>query len=207
VRYCNKVGNEYQVTYWISFLGLILALWLGIYLITRNPRYTIAWLTAGTLWCISGLFLNVLLAMDPPDVAYWPAWLQPFLPFWHQRIYMGGVTSLLQGYTIVPAVALWHHATILLRPGKGTVWRAIRVLAGYGIAVFAGIVQANTAVQFSIDSSTPLFLNRVGEGPWFLIFGVAILILTVASAFNLIYTMAATPDFLPRKQLGVLVRA
>ena len=201
------MGNQYQVTFWISFLGLILALWLGIYLVTRNPKYAIAWLTAGTLWCMSGLFLNVLLAMDPPDVAYWPAWLQDFLPFWHKQIYSSGVTTLLQGWSIVPAIALWHHATVLLRPGKWSNWRVARILIGYAIAIIAIVVQANTPVQFAIDRSSPTFLNNVGEGSWYLIFGIAILILAVASAVNLVQTMTATSGYLPRKQVGVLVRA
>ena len=53
----------YQITFTINFVALIASLWLGMYLVTRNPRVPTAWLTALTLWSLGGLFINVLLAV------------------------------------------------------------------------------------------------------------------------------------------------
>lgn len=70
----------YQVTFTVNFVALIASLWLGMYLVTRNPRVPTAWLTALTLWSLSGLFINVLLALNPPPVpAFRPACAFSFL--------------------------------------------------------------------------------------------------------------------------------
>jgi uncharacterized membrane protein len=58
------VPSLYWITFGVNFLGLVLALWLGL-IWSRSPRYLIAWLTALTLWSMSGLFLNILLAINP----------------------------------------------------------------------------------------------------------------------------------------------
>ncbi len=55
------------LTIFINFLALAGAVWLGVYLVTRSPRSLIAWLTSLTLWSLAGLFLNVLLAVYPPN--------------------------------------------------------------------------------------------------------------------------------------------
>jgi hypothetical protein len=63
----------YQITFTVNFVALIASLWLGMYLVTRNPRVPTAWLTAFTLWSLGGLFINVLLALNPPpDPAFRP---------------------------------------------------------------------------------------------------------------------------------------
>ena len=57
----------YSPTIIVNFEFLIAAVWLGIYLVTRNPHSLVAWLTGLTLWSIAGLFLNLLLALTPPN--------------------------------------------------------------------------------------------------------------------------------------------
>lgn len=56
----------------INYLGLITAVWLGWYVITRSPRSLISWLTSLTLWSVGGLFLNMILALNPPPREWYP---------------------------------------------------------------------------------------------------------------------------------------
>ena len=73
----------YGATIVVNLLALVLAIWLGLYLVSRNPRYTIAWLTALTLWFLGAMFLNVLLAINPPPgIPLDEVWLQLLFPFW-----------------------------------------------------------------------------------------------------------------------------
>lgn len=84
------MGLLYDLTFAINFVGLVLALWLGLYLVTRNPRYPIAWLTALTLWSMSGLFFNILLAINPPPLPiYYQTWLRFMFPFWPEAALLG----------------------------------------------------------------------------------------------------------------------
>jgi GAF domain-containing protein len=198
----------YYLTFAINFLGLVLALWLGIYLVTRNARYLIAWLTALTLWSMTGLFLNVILAINPPPIArYQPFWLRFMFPFWPAVALQGSPNNWLLSWVISPAVAFWHNATILMRPGRLTAWRWTRILVGYLIAFFAIIIQVDAPILFVVPNSNPLFLNSLHAGSWYAIFAVALLILTWASVINLFRSAYDTPAVLPHKQFILLAIA
>ncbi len=70
-----------------NFAFLMAAVWLGIYVITRNPRSLVSWLTGLTLWSVAGLFLNMLLALNPPRLGqHYPPWMIVLLPFWTSAI-------------------------------------------------------------------------------------------------------------------------
>jgi hypothetical protein len=70
----------YITTFAVNWLALVLVLWLGLYLVSRNARYAVSWLTALMLWCMAGVFLNVLLAINPPSVVTLKvAWLHYIL--------------------------------------------------------------------------------------------------------------------------------
>lgn len=202
------MGPLYYLTFAINFLGLVLALWLGLYLVTRNPRYLIAWLTALTLWSISGLFFNVLLAINPPPLpVYYQTWLRFMFPFWPEAALLGNPNIWLLGWSVAPAVAFWHHATILMRPGRLNAWRWTRILAGYLMAFLAIIVQANGSLLYTVKESNPLYLNSLHAGTWFPIFGTALLLLTWSSVVNLFRSAHGAPVPLPRKQLMLLASA
>ena len=57
----------YSLTVIVNFVFLVVAVWLGVYLVTRSPRSLVAWLTGLTLWSIAGIFLNLLLTLTPPN--------------------------------------------------------------------------------------------------------------------------------------------
>lgn len=192
----------------VNFAGMVLSLWLGLYLISRNPRYPIAWMTALVLWSMVGLFTNVLLALNPPPpIPYRNIWLRFLFPFWPAGALEGTSSSWLQGWSVIPAIAIWHHVTLKMRPGRMNAWRWTRVLIGYGLAVFAILVQANTAILFTVEDSNPLYLNSLQAGSLYPIFGAAMVILTWASIVNLVRSAHAAPSSNVRKQLMILAWA
>jgi len=198
----------YIVTFAINFVALIAAFWLGLYLITRSPRAPTAWLTAFTLWSLGGLFLNILLALNPPPVgAYRPSWLRFLFPFWSSGTFEQGANAWLQGWSVAPAVVFWHHATLLMRPGKMNPWRWTRVIAGYITAIAAVEVQAFTQILFSVEGGNPLFLNSLHAGPLYTIFGIALVVLMTASIVNLMRSARVAPTETARRQLWTLVAA
>lgn len=196
------------LTYDINYLGLILALWLGLYLVSRNPRYPIAWLTALTLWSLAGMFLNVLLALNPPpQINIWIPGLRFLFPFWPEEILSSSTSVWLQGWSIIPAITFWHHVTVLILPGKLTVWRWTRILFGYFLAVVAIVVQTNSPFLFAIENSNPLYLNSLQAGVWYPLFGAGLIILTAACVINLIHSAQVAKVSLITKQLYIMAYA
>jgi hypothetical protein len=47
----------------VNLLAMVLTIWLGLYLVSRSPRYPIAWLKALSLWFMAGVFFNTLMAV------------------------------------------------------------------------------------------------------------------------------------------------
>ena len=202
------MGVLYYLTFAINFLGLVLALWLGLYLVTRNPRYLVAWLTAFTSWSLSSLFLNVLLAINPlPLPVYSHAWLRFIFPFWPVTALLDNPNNWLLGWAVAPAVAFWHHVTTLMRPGRINAWRWTRILVGYLLAILAIIAQANGSLLYTIEESNPLYLNSLHSGVWFPVFGAALFGLTLGNVINLFRSVYGTSKALPRKQLLLLAIA
>jgi len=198
----------YQITFTVNFLALFIALWLGLYLVSRSPRSSTAWLTALTLWSVGGLFYNVLLALAPPPVVPEQLWWHSLLfPFWAQNTIHEGATAWLQGWSLGPSVVFWHHATMLMRPGKMTPWRWSRVIAGYIVGIAGVILQYDAKIFTAIKGGDPLYLNSLTAGPYYYFFAVVILALTGLSAYNMLRSAQAAPTNIVRRQLGTLATA
>src|SRR5512138_1491449 len=156
----------YSITVLVNFITLAVAVWLGIYLVSRSPRSAVAWLAGLTLWSIAGFFQNVLLALNPPpSPAILPVWLQPLLWFWPSGAFEHGWGNWLQGWQITPAIMFWHHLTVEIRWGRMNPWRWTRVLIGYAIAIAAIIGQRFTPWVFTSGSGDPLYLTTLIPGP------------------------------------------
>ena len=197
-----------QFTLAVNILALAAALWLGLYVVTRSPRSQVAWLTGLTLWSVGGVFLNILLALNPPPVpANPPTWVHTLLPFWPETVFERGWGGWLQGWLVTPAIALWHHVTVRMRPGPMNRWRWSRVLAGYALAAAAVIVQVYTPFMFAAGSGDPLYLTTLVPGPLLPVFQLLLLVFIVFSLVNLIQSARAAPTSLPRKQLILLAAA
>jgi hypothetical protein len=197
-----------SITSVVNFLALAAALWLGLYVVTRSPRRLISWLTGLTLWSLTGPFLNILLALTPlPRPAGAPGWLGPFLQFWETNM-REGANSWLQGWSVVPAIAFWHHATVLMRPGGLNRWRWTRILFGYVFAVMAIVIQSTTSLLISSTLAVdPLYLSTSRTGslyPFFLAIG---LLLTGMSLVNLVRSAYVAPTNIPRRQFITLAAA
>jgi hypothetical protein len=198
----------YQITFTVNLFALLITLWLGLYLVTRNPRAPTAWLTALTLWSLGGLFINILLALNPPPVpAFRPPALRFLFPFWPSGTFEQGANAWLQGWSVAPAIAFWHHTTMLMRPGKMNPWRWTRVLFGYLIAIAAIEVQAFTQILFSVEGSDLLYLNSLRAGPLYGIFGLALIALAVMCIINLARSAYVAPNEIIRRQLVTLAMA
>jgi len=198
-----------NLTLVVNFVGLVIILWLGLYIVTRSPRSLIAWLTCLTSWSIAGLFLNILLALNPPPaLTDLPLWLRLFFPFWPAgALARQEVNGWLQGWSVTLAVVLWHHATVLMRPGPVTLWRWVWILLGYGAAAAAVYVQAFTPFFLVSISGSPLYLNTLKAGPLYPIFAFFLLLYTGMSITNLVRSAQAASATRLRKQLNTLAIA
>jgi hypothetical protein len=171
----------YWFTFTVNLLGLVLALWLGLYLVTRSPKRVIVWLTALTLWSLAGLFINVLLAINPPPRLYnHSPWLQYMFLFWPAEMFEISQSHWLQGWLIIPGFALWNHATTLMRPGQFSAWRRLWILVGYLLALLAILVHISSPILYTLESSDPLFVNSLHPGPWYPFIALAMIILALS---------------------------
>jgi hypothetical protein len=203
-------GLELHITFSLiaNYLGLVIAVWLGWYVVTRSPRNLISWLTGITLWSIGGLFLNMVLALNPPTVPMSsPGWLRVLYPFWPRESFESGWVGWLQGWQVTPAVVLWHHVTTIMRPGKMNWWRWTRVFSGYAVALIAIYIQVFTPLMFAEVSGNPLYLNTLKPGPLYLPFLFLLLMYTGFSLINLSRSARATQEILPRRQFIILAVA
>ena len=198
----------YTITLIVNLLFLIAAVWLGVYIVTRSPWSGVAWLTGLTLWSLAGLFLNVLLALSPPLrllEIFW--WFRLLIPFWPKEALESGAVAWLQGWLVVPALAFWYHATVLMLPGRMNRWRILRVIFVYIVALVAILVQTNSSLILGTQPGDPLYLNSMQPGALFLLFIALLLLFTMLCVFNLRRSELAAPPGLPKKQFNILVLA
>jgi GAF domain-containing protein len=198
----------YSSTLLINFVCLIAAVWLGIYVISRNARSLVAWLTGLTLWSMAGLFLNTLLAMNPPPLPEnIPNWVAIIFPFWMKDALEQGSAGWLQGWLVIPAIIFWHHVTVLIRPGKLNAWRRTRIILGYIIAGVAIILLERTDLLFTREPGDPLFLNTLNPGPLYPLFMGLLIFFTIFCLVNLVRSAREAPTVMQRNQLNILILA
>ncbi len=198
----------YTFTVVANLIALAVAVWLGIYIISRSPRSGIAWLAGLALWSLAGFFLNVLLALNPPpSPALMPLWMRPLLWFWPAGAFDHGWGKWLQGWQITPAIMIWHHITLLIRTGRMNPWRWTRVISGYVIAIAAILGQRYTGLVFTTTSGDPLYLTTLVPGPLYPLYMFALFVFTAFSLINLIRSARAAPTVVQRKQLNLMVAA
>jgi hypothetical protein len=197
-----------SITLQTNFVFLIAAVWLGIYVVTRSPRSLIAWLTGLTLWSVAGLFLNQLLALNPPPIPQnLPGWMTVLFPFWPAGTAEQGSSGWLQGWLVIPAIVIWHHVTVLLRPGPMNPWRWTRVLLGYLGAVSAILLLVYTNLIFSREPGDPIYLNTLNPGPLYPLFMGLLILFTAFSLVNLSRSARDAPAVMQRNQLSILILA
>ena len=198
----------YTFTVVVNFMAMAVAVWLGIYIVSRSPRSAIAWLAGLTLWSVAGWFLNVLLALNPPpSPAMLPPLMRPLLWFWPAGAFEHGWGNWLQGWQITPAIMIWHHVTVLMRPGRINPWRWMRVIFGYIIAAAAIIGQRYTTLVFTTVNGDPLFLTTLVPGPLYPLYMSALFLFTFLALINLVRSARSASDILERRQLTLMAAA
>ena len=191
-----------------NFIFLIAAVWLGIYVITRNPRSLVSWLTGLTLWSVAGLFLNMLLALNPPPLGQqYPLWMNFLLPFWTSDIIEQTSSSWLQGWLVAPAIVFWHHVTILLRQGGMNPWRWTRVILGYLVAAATIFLLVYTNLIFAKDAGDPVYMNTFNPGPLYPLVMLLLILFTIFCLINLVRSTRAAPTIMQKNQLRILILA
>jgi hypothetical protein len=113
----------------------------------------------------------------------------------------------MQGWLIIPAIMFWHHATMLMRPGRMNAWRWARVLLGYAIAVVAIYIQLKTDLMFTVGEGNPLYLNTLKTGRLYPLFMGFLFLFTVMSLINLVRSARIAPAVMPRRHLNLLAAA
>lgn len=192
----------------INFGFLMAAVWLGIYVVTRNPRSLVSWLTGLTLWSVAGLFLNMLLALNPPPLGQeYPLWMTVLLPFWTADIIKQTSSSWLQGWLVAPAIVFWHHVTILLRQGGMNPWRWTRVILGYLVALATILLLVYTNLIFAKDAGDPIYMNTFNPGPLYPLVMLLLILFTIFCLINLVRSTRAAPSVMQRNQLRILMIA
>lgn len=191
--------NLYILTVAVNNACLIAAIWLGIFVVTRNPRSPVSWLTVLTLLSVSGWFINVLLALNPlPSPQFIPDWFLPLLWMWPRDSFESGWEGWMQGWQVVPAIMFWHYVTKLMRPGRMNPWRWTRVALGYAIAIAAIYAMAFTDWVFTRGVGNPLYLNTLEQGKLYPLFMGFLLLFTIMSLINLLRSAKIAPALMPR---------
>jgi len=126
----------------VDLIALSVALWLGVYLVTRSRRPT-AWLAAGASWSLVGYFLNRLINLN--FIGY------PEL-------------TLLGGWSAILVAPLWYHLSTEFYPSAPA--RRWLVPLGYLVSlIFLGLMVA-TDLIFRGPSVVPATTGAAaGAGP------------------------------------------
>ena len=192
----------------INYIALALSVWLGWYILTRNIRQPISWLTCFTLWSISGIFINSLLALAPPPIPEnIPEWVRLFLPFWDKDVLTHGETGWLSGWLVIPAVGFWHHVTMLIRSERWKPWRYVQVVAVYIVIIGAIWAIRDTPYMFESEEGPPTLLNSLKPGVYYTTFLVLLALILVMSILNLRHARQRSKTRLAKRQLDTMIWA
>ena len=102
---------------------------------------------------------------------------------------------------------LWHHATVLFRPGKINNWRRIRIIFGYLVAIGAIIAQNNASLLVSTEGGDPLYLTSLIPGPLYYASIFFLLLFTGMSITNLVRSFRVATTTFYRNRIKSLIVA
>ncbi|MFN8475162.1 MAG: hypothetical protein U0822_23470 [Anaerolineae bacterium] len=137
----------------VAYLALGVTLLLGLYLVTRSPRRATAWLAAGTLWALSGYFLNRLINLNLTTY---------------------GRVATLGAISAIWAAPLFFNLATRLRGGRRA-WR-IPIWAAYGIVAVFSILVLQTDLVFQGRGNLPALQGQdTVAGPLYAVLGAYLL--------------------------------
>jgi GAF domain-containing protein len=130
----------------VDLLALAASLWLGLYIVTRNPRARISWLASLTLWSLSGYFLDSFLHLNRPH--------EQMLAWW-------------TGWTVLLSAPLWLHLCVLLTHREST-WHRYLAWSGYLWAVVLVVAELATGDVLGVLSGEPfVYATAQQPGRWY----------------------------------------
>jgi len=192
----------------IDYIALAITVWLGWYILTRSIRQPISWLTSLTLWSISGIFINSLLAINPPPIPEnVPEWVTFLFPFWDKDVLTHGASDWISGWLVIPSVGLWHHVTMMIRPERWKVWHYVQVIAVYLVTLAAILVTRYTPYMYSDVSNDILNLRALKPGVLFSTFMILLIVILLMCYLNLRFAMRNAQSSLEKNQLRMLTWA
>ena len=196
-----------QFTSVIDYIALAFTVWLGWYILTRSIRQPISWLTSLTLWSISGIFINSLLAINPPPIPEnVPGWIAIIFPFWNPISVKSGATGWISGWLVIPSVGFWHHVTMLTRSERWKAWHYIQVVAVYLVTLLAILaIQFTDTIYENVQvTGDPLLLDTLKPGILYTTFFVLLGIILMLCFINLRYAAQKSQSLLETEQLKML---
>lgn len=126
----------------INFAALGIALWLGLYIVTRSQS-RLAWLASSTLWALAAYFLNRVANINFPDQNLLPSGLGPTL-----------------------GAALWYHLSTQFWPSAP--WRRVLISLGYGLAgLCLFLLNRTDLVLIGPGGGTSIVTAEVPPGPFY----------------------------------------
>ncbi len=168
-----------------DLMALAASLWLGLYIVTRNPRARISWLASLTLWSLSGYFLDSFLHLNRPH--------EQMLAWW-------------TGWTVLLSAPLWLHLCVLLTHREST-WHRYLAWGGYLWAVVLVVAELATGNVFGVLSGEPFVYAAAQQpGRWYPAVFV-LLVLAPLISIELLYRAGRSGGRPLADQRGVLVSA
>ncbi len=191
----------HNITIVINFLALLVALWLGLFLVTRGSHRPEAWLSALALWSMGGYFLNQLLALNPPPAP--PpeirTWLYHLMLFWPRDVFEMGWKGWLLGWLPAYSLIFWYHATLYMLPGPFTRNRLFGAWLGYVVTLAGILVKIHYRYTWFSLIGDPLY-NSSLTYPFFPLFVIGFVTFAGLSVLNLARTARSSPASMPHGQ-------
>jgi len=175
------------VTAITSFAGLVVSLWLGLYIVTRSPRSRLSWLASGTLWALAGYFLNNLTYVQGPPGSRLPWW-------W--------------GWSVALAVPLWFHLSVSLLPPESARRQRWAVPLVYFLTLNWVAMEAFTPwVVQGLTTEPSLFSSAQRPGPLYPLFALYLTAVPLWSTYNIALARRSARSDVMRDQFGLLAWA
>jgi hypothetical protein len=181
-------GFLFTITSIVDFIILAISVWLGLYILTRNPQKKISWLTCGILWSFGGSFLSSLVYLHaPPD--------NGVLPWWW-------------GWGVTIAVAFWFHLSVSLISRRSNWKRRWAVILVYFLALNFIAMQTYTNLLYEdMVRDLPLTNNVFFPGTFYPFFSLFLIIILAISNLNFWWARRMSKNTLLQRHILILFAA
>lgn len=199
---------SHTISILVNFVGLILSVWLGVYVVTHSRRSSIAWLSGLTLWALADVFAHILLGiLASPAPASQPLWLRVIFPIWPIESNDIGTIGWTQGWAACLGVIFWYHTTQLILPGRIIRRRLAGLIGVYVLGISAMLAQAFTPYLISVDRADPNLIDTLQFSLLYPFFAFFLILFSGLSIYNLIQAARLSPSPTLKKQVNFLVVA